>query len=116
MKEPLVDTKLDAYKDGVHLMESDMPETVEAWHRFTGSCFADGAVNAKHKQLIALGISLFANNEVCTLYHVEEALANGASRLEIMETVSVAAALGSGHAFSQGVTRVRKALGEQAST
>jgi hypothetical protein len=42
---------------------------------------------------------------------VQEARANGASNRQIMEAVSVAAAAASGHALSQGVTRVQGALG-----
>ncbi|MGF7045764.1 alkylhydroperoxidase/carboxymuconolactone decarboxylase family protein YurZ [Paenibacillus sp. DS2015] len=53
---------------------------------------------------------IFTNNELCTLYHVQEACSKGATDAEIMETVAVAGAVGAGHAFSQGVTRVQKAL------
>lgn len=104
--------KTDAYKYGIGQMEDRLPEVVDAYNRFTGACFREGNVSARNKQLIALGISLFANNEICTYYHVQEALSEGASEAEIMECAAVAAALGGGHALSQGVTRVRKALSE----
>jgi AhpD family alkylhydroperoxidase len=93
-------------------MQELLPDTVEAYHRFTGECFKPGALDGKQKQLIALGISLFANNEVCTLYHVQEAVSAGATNQEVLEAVSVAAAIGGGHVMSQGVTRVQKALVE----
>lgn len=105
-----MDAKVDAYKEGMAQMGNELPRVTEAYHAFTGECFANGALNAKQKQLIALGIGLFANNEICTLYHVEEAISSGASDQEIMETAAVAAALGGGHAMSQGVTRLRQAL------
>ncbi|WP_409348130.1 carboxymuconolactone decarboxylase family protein [Paenibacillus gyeongsangnamensis] len=92
-------------------MKELMPGMVDAYHHFTAACFADGVLDKKQKQLIALGISLFANNEVCTVYHVGEALSEGATPQEIMEATAVAAAVGSGHAMSQGVTRVQQALG-----
>ncbi|WP_274364407.1 carboxymuconolactone decarboxylase family protein [Paenibacillus thermotolerans] len=106
----IADSKVDAYKLGVGVMTDSMPGIVEAYHRFTGECFADGALSAKEKQLIALGIALAANNEVCTFYHVSEAQAKGASAQEIAEACAVAAAVGAGHAMSQGVTRVQQAL------
>lgn len=102
--------KIDAYKIGVGHMKELMPEVVEAYHSFTGACFQPGALGEKDKQLIALGISLFANNEVCTLYHVREAVSHGASAAEIAEAAAVAAAVGSGHAMSQGVTLVQQAI------
>lgn len=110
MVTQIVDNKVDAYKLGVGHMNDALPNVVEAYHNFTGECFADGALSAKEKQLIALGISLFANNEVCTFYHVSEAMAKGASTQEIMEACAVAGAVGGGHAMSQGVTRIKQAL------
>ncbi|QYR19265.1 carboxymuconolactone decarboxylase family protein [Paenibacillus sp. sptzw28] len=105
-----MDDKVDAYKVGVGLMNESLPNVVEAYDQFTAECFADRALSGKHKQLVALGIALFANNEICTYYHVTEAISKGASPNEIMDAVAVAAAVGGGHAFSQGVTRVQQAL------
>lgn len=106
----VMDSKIDSYKIGVGHMQEKLPGVVEAYHRFTGECFAAGELDVKQKQLIALGISLFANNEICTLYHVQEALSNGATPGEVLDAAAVAAAVGGGHALSQGVTRVQQAL------
>lgn len=102
--------KVDAYKLGVGFLQELEPEAIDGYHRFTGSCFAGGTIDIKNKQLVALGISLFANNEVCTLYHAQEALAHGASAREIAEVAMVAAAVGSGHSMSQSVNRLQDAL------
>ncbi|WP_281891007.1 carboxymuconolactone decarboxylase family protein [Paenibacillus sp. YYML68] len=110
MQQTEMERKVDSYKIGVGHMMDHLPTMVQAYNHFTGECFADGALDAKQKQLIALGISLFANNEVCTYYHVQEAISKGATKAEIMEATAVAAAVGSGHTLSQGVTRVQKAL------
>ncbi|MEK8127508.1 carboxymuconolactone decarboxylase family protein [Paenibacillus filicis] len=110
MQSTELDRKVDAYKLGVGHMKELMPTMVEAYHQFTGSCMEAGVLDAKQKQLIALGISLYANNEVCTYYHVQEASAQGATKQEILEASAVAAAVGSGHILSQGATRVQQAL------
>lgn len=115
MNQTVVDPKVDAYKIGVGHMQEIMPRVVDAYHIFTGECFQEGAVSHKNKQLIALGISLYSNNEICTFYHVNEAMASGATTEEVMETVSVAAAIGGGHTLSQGVTRVQQAIEEYSS-
>ncbi|UHA72657.1 carboxymuconolactone decarboxylase family protein [Paenibacillus sp. 481] len=106
------DNKVQAYKQEIAHLEATLPEVVRAYHAFTGTCFHAGALDQKTKQLIALGIGLFANNEVCTLFHVREAKQKGASEAEIMEAVAVASAIGGGHVLSQGVTRVQRALSE----
>lgn len=110
MTQSIMHQKVDSYKIGVGHMKELMPNMVGAYHDFTGACFSKGALDEKQKQLIALGISLFANNEVCTYYHVQEALSKGASAQEITEAAAVAAAVGAGHTLSQGVTRVQNAL------
>lgn len=110
MNTSAIDRKIDAYKTGVGEMTDKLPNLVKAYHEFTAECFNPGALSAKEKQLIALGIALFAGNEICTFYHVQEAVSSGASNEEVLEAVGVAAALGGGHAMSQGVTRVQQTL------
>ncbi|WP_433943671.1 carboxymuconolactone decarboxylase family protein [Paenibacillus sp. SN-8-1] len=102
--------KVRAYKDGIQAFGESMPGVAEAYHEFTGKSLAAGELDAKTKQLIALGISLFANNEVCTFYHTEEARSKGATDAEIREAAAAAAAVSSGHILSQGATRVEQAL------
>lgn len=106
----LVSDKITAYKQEIHRYGEMMPGVAETYHAFTGKSFADGALDAKTKQLIAIGIALSMNQEVCTFYHVNEARAKGASDAEILETVAVASAALAGNALSQGVTRVQQAL------
>lgn len=88
-----------------------MPQQVEdAYDRFAGECLAGGELDALSKQLIALGVSLYANNEISMQFHVREALAQGASDRQIMEAVAVVAATAGGHALSQGVMQVGSAI------
>jgi AhpD family alkylhydroperoxidase len=107
----VMEQKVKQYKNDAAGMTHILPETARSYQGFTGQCFEDGELDAQTKQLIALGIALFANNEICTYYHVEEARALGASDLQIMEAVAVASAAASGHVISQGVIRVQGALG-----
>lgn len=113
MGQSVLNEKVDAYKLGVGHMNETLPNVVEAYNAFTAACFADGQLSRKHKQLVALGIALLANNEVCTVYHATEAVAAGAAPQEVLEAVAVAAAVGGGHSMSQGVTRVQQVLEKQ---
>ncbi|AZK47981.1 carboxymuconolactone decarboxylase family protein [Paenibacillus lentus] len=106
----LVSDKIATYKQEIHRYGEVMPGVTEAYHAFTGESFNDGALDAKTKQLIAIGIALSMNQEVCTFYHVNEARAKGATDAEILETVAVASAALAGNALSQGVTRVQQVL------
>jgi AhpD family alkylhydroperoxidase len=106
----LMEKKVRQYKNDAAGLSELLPEVATTYQRFTGECFDAGELDARTKQLIALGVALFANNEVCTYYHIQEARALGASDLQIMETVAVASAAASGHVLTQGVMRVQGAL------
>ena len=63
--------------------------TLSAWRRFTAAAHADGTVSRKHKELIAIAISLVKGCERCISYHVRSALAAGATSDEIKEAAFV---------------------------
>lgn len=70
--------------------------TFRELEEFEASTFRDGALEQKHKELIALGISVTNACYGCIEYHVSRAVALGASRKEILEATAVALALGGG--------------------
>ncbi|RFU67245.1 carboxymuconolactone decarboxylase family protein [Bacillus sp. V59.32b] len=89
-----------------------MPDLAQHYNAFTEACFKEGQVSQKNKQLIALGISLYTQDEYCILYHVKGCLDNDASEEEIMEAMGVAMAFGGGAVMSQAVTLVQDAMQE----
>ncbi|WP_443089785.1 carboxymuconolactone decarboxylase family protein [Virgibacillus sp. MG-45] len=92
------------YKQGSNRLHKRMPEMVQGYFNFTEACFKEGTISKKQKQLIAVGISIYAQDEYCIMYHTKGAIENGATEDELMETIAISAALGGGAAFSQGVT------------
>ncbi|WP_226036887.1 carboxymuconolactone decarboxylase family protein [Aquibacillus saliphilus] len=92
------------YKEGSSRFKQKLPEMTKGYFDFTEACFEEGSIAKKEKQLIALGISIYAQDEYCIMYHTKGAIEHGASEDEFMETIAVSAALGGGAAFSQGVT------------
>jgi AhpD family alkylhydroperoxidase len=63
---------------------------------------ADGALNKKTKELIALGIAIAARCGGCIAHHVHDAIKAGATREEIVETIGVAILMGGGPAMMYG--------------
>ncbi len=59
----------------------------------------DGALNARTKELMALAVSIAVHCEGCIAYHVHDALAAGATRQELLETIGVAVMMGGGPAL-----------------
>ncbi|WP_152671024.1 carboxymuconolactone decarboxylase family protein [Guptibacillus hwajinpoensis] len=87
-----------------------MPQLAKKYNAFTEACFKEGAISQKEKQMIALGISIFSQDEYCIIYHTKGCLDQGCSEQEILETVGVTAAFGGGAAMSQAVTLVQECI------
>ncbi len=60
--------------------------------------FAQGSLSRKHKELIALAISIVTKCEPCMEWHTEQALKAGAVEAEFFETIDVAIEMGGGAA------------------
>lgn len=101
---------LHEYKVGMGSFAEKLPDVASAYHAFTESCFEDGKLGLKDKQLIALAISVHAHDEHCIVYHTNGCLHAGGTEEEMLEAIGVAAALGGGSAMSQGVTVWQNAL------
>lgn len=102
------------YKEGLGYFSEQMPDIAHKYQAFTEACFHPGKLSGKEKQMIALGISLYAQDEYCIIYHVNGCLEQGASREEILEAIAVTGAFGGGAAMSQAVTLVEECLIELA--
>ncbi len=58
--------------------------------------FADGHLSKKHKELIAIGISLVNSCESCLEWHIKQALDAGATMEEVIEALEVGFEMGIG--------------------
>jgi AhpD family alkylhydroperoxidase len=67
------------------------PDTEKAFHAFSKQVFAEGALPAKTKQLIAVAVAHVTQCPYCIRGHTKAALRHGATREELMEAIWVAA-------------------------
>ena len=58
--------------------------------------YKDGKLLKKQKELIAIGISVVINCESCMEWHIRQALADGATDKEIIESIEVAIEMSGG--------------------
>jgi AhpD family alkylhydroperoxidase len=106
------ETALLHYKTGLGSFTEKMPNLAERYNSFTEECFSEGVLSKKEKQLIALGISLYSQDEYCIIYHIKGCLDQGCTEQEIFEAVGVTAAFGGGATMSQAVTIVQECVQE----
>ena len=79
------------------------PAQAQAFRTFSESVFADGAVPAKTKQLIAVAVAHVTQCPYCIRSHTRTALKQGATGEEIMEAIWVAAEMRAGGAYAHSV-------------
>jgi AhpD family alkylhydroperoxidase len=76
------------------------PGTHDAFQEFSRQVFADGALDKKTKQLIAVAVAHVTQCPYCIQGHTKAALRNRASDHELMEAIWVAAEMRAGGAFA----------------
>ena len=60
--------------------------------------YADGSLQKRYKELIAIGISIVINCESCLQWHIREAFDSGATEEQILEAIGVGIEMGGGPA------------------
>ncbi|EIM01361.1 alkylhydroperoxidase [Rhodanobacter thiooxydans] len=76
------------------------PAPLDAFKAFSAAVFADGALPAVTKQLIAVAVAHVTQCPYCIRGHTAGALKQGASEQQIMEAIWVAAEMRAGGAYA----------------
>ncbi|MHA1153547.1 MAG: carboxymuconolactone decarboxylase family protein [Alphaproteobacteria bacterium] len=79
-----------------------IPEVGKAFHQLAVAATAEGALDSKTKELIAVSISITARSDGCVAFHVGAAVRHGASREEVLETIGMAIYMGGGPSLIYG--------------
>lgn len=79
-------------------MRHAAPDTLKAFASLATAATAPSALDTKTKELMALAIGIAVHCEGCVAYHAKMAHQHGASREEVMETISLAIYMGGGPA------------------
>jgi AhpD family alkylhydroperoxidase len=94
--------KAKAVFDFVGTLSKENTGVAEGFATMHKATATDGALTAKHKELIALGIAITIRCEGCIACHVQDSLKAGATKEEIVETIGVAVLMGGGPSVVYG--------------
>ena len=92
-----------ATKELIEQRKNLAPQPAEAFKAFSQSVFAEGALPAKTKQLIAVAVAHVTQCPYCIRGHTKSALQKGATPEEIMEAIWVAAEMRAGGAYAHSL-------------
>ena len=87
------------------------PAATEAFEDFSKAVFAEGALDERTKQLIAVAVAHTTQCPYCITGHTKLAQAKGATSEQVMEAIWVAAEMRAGGAYAHS-TLALHALGE----
>jgi len=102
---------LDEIRKCTTKVRQELPDAMAAKDTFNDEVYKDGALSHKVKRLMALAVALRAGCTGCIIYQTKMAVEAGASKVEVLEAVSVAIAMG-GTPASGWSWRVVKTLEE----
>ena len=84
------------------------PDTAAAFQAFSQTVFADGALSAKIKQIIAVAVAHVTQCPYCIKGHTKAALRHGATEKELIEAIWVAAEMRAGGAYAHSVLAIEE--------
>jgi AhpD family alkylhydroperoxidase len=91
------------------------PNQQAAFEGFSKAVFADGALPAKFKQIIAVAVAHVTQCPYCINGHTKVALRAGATPQELMEALWVAAEMRAGGTYAHSTLMLATAVGEEES-
>ena len=103
---------LNDFVGGLKEVGKSNPDVVSSFMGLLKADYAPGAVDTKTKELISIGIAVFARCEYCIVYHVYKAYEAGATAKEIMDAGMVAVAFGGGPSMTYAVSYLRESVDE----
>lgn len=81
---------------GLGQLGGEIPGPMSGFARLHKKAVADGALSRKVKEMMALAIGIAVGCEGCIAYHAHDAIAAGATRPELLETIGVGLMMGGG--------------------
>ena len=103
---------MEDMKSGMGDMMASNKKTLEAYSKFSREAMSAGALDAKTKELIGIGITIFCHCEYCIAHHVHAAFKAGATKEEIMEAAMVGGVFGGGPSMAYSATVLNAAIKE----
>jgi AhpD family alkylhydroperoxidase len=92
------------------------PEVHQAFEDFGRAVFADGALDRRTKQLIAVAVAHVTQCPYCIKGHTRLAIREGATAQEVMESIWVAAEMRAGGAYAHATIALNELCTERSMT
>lgn len=89
-------TLTQSVSKNIATLRSDIPDVMKGFNDLAKAATADGVLNKKTKELIALALGVAAHCDACIGFHVQALVKLGASKAELEEALGMAIYMGGG--------------------
>ena len=97
----------DTVMAGMKEVGAAAPSVMKAFGELGSAVYADGALDTKTKELIALAIGIASRCDGCVAYHAKAAHDCKATRQDVIETIAVAMHMGGGPSLVYGAEALK---------
>lgn len=87
---------IDDLNAAIARLRAGAPGTMKAFSGLAREALVPGQIDVKTKELIAIAIAIATRCDGCIGFHAKAAIRAGASREEVLETISMAIYMGAG--------------------
>lgn len=87
---------IDDLNSAITTLRAGAPDAMRAFSGLAREALKPGALDVKTKELLAMGIAVAVRCDGCIGFHAKAAIRAGASREELLETLSMAIYMGAG--------------------
>jgi AhpD family alkylhydroperoxidase len=106
---------IDDLNAAIGTLRAGAPEPMRAFSGLAREALKPGALDVRTKELIAIGIAVATRCDGCVGFHAKAAIKAGATREEVLETLSMAIYMGAGPSMIYAAEALR-AFDELAAT
>jgi AhpD family alkylhydroperoxidase len=92
---------------GMAALRQTQPDVMQAFTQMAKAAMAPGAIDAKHKELIALAIGITQHCSGCIGFHVKALHRLGCTRAELDEMLAICTYMGGGPALMYAAETIK---------
>ena len=92
-------TLIQNISQSMAVLRKDQPEAMQGFGQLAKAAMAEGAVSAKHKELIDLAIGITQHCSGCVGFHVKALRKLGCTKQELEEMLAICVYMGGGPAL-----------------
>ena len=97
----------DDVSSALAAMRNEVPDTMKGFSAMAQAALKGGAIDALHKELIALAIGVSSRCDACIGFHVKALIRLGVTKEQLMETLGICTYMGGGPTLMYAAEAVR---------